>query len=277
MNRRFGQYLVLLAAAACLLAPPASAQNPASSPSFEPKLKALPKGGPAPRNKEGHPDLSGVWFPGTTGGFDVSEPAAQRQFDPKVTPEERPSFQPWAAEKIKGMTEVDLELKRASVNCEPRGVPGMFTINPYPLKFVQTATELIQLNELNNNWRVIPIDGRKHDPDPDPTFNGDSVGRWEGDTLVIETIAIDERTWNDFVGWFHSDQERVIERISRPSENYLIYQVTIEDPKVLTKPWTSATRQWTLSHDKLDEYYCTNNREPEQYQLLKEQQERQGK
>ena len=73
--------------------------------------------------------------------------------------------------------------------------------------------------------------------------------------LVIDVIAIDERTWNNFIGWFHSDQEHVIERLSRPSENGLIYQVTIEDPKVLTQPWTSEPHQGSLHHEDLEKYH----------------------
>ncbi len=134
---------------------------------------------------------------------------------------------------------------------------------------MQTRDELIELNELNTNFRVVHTDGRPHGKDPDATFNGDATAHWEGDALVIDVIAIDERTWNDFLGWFHSDQEHVIERLTRPSENYLVYQVTIEDPKVLTKPWTSAPRQWSLSHEDLEEYYCTNNQEVQQYESLR--------
>ena len=82
---------------------------------------------------------------------------------------------------------------------------------------------------------------------------------------MIDVIAIDERTWNNFIGWFHSDQEHVIERLSRPSESSLVYQVTIEDPKVLTGPWTSDPHIWSLHHEDLEEYYCTNNHEVESY------------
>jgi hypothetical protein len=128
----------------------------------------------------------------------------------------------------------------------------------------------VQLVELLNNFRVIHTDGRPHAKDPDPAFNGDGVARWEGDTLVIDTIAVDETTWNDFVGWFHSDQQHVIERITRPSMNYLVVQVTIEDPKVLTKPWTSAPRQWSLGHEDLQEYHCTHNEELDQLRRLNE-------
>ena len=153
----------------------------------------------------------------------------------------------------------------------------MFITNPYPIQLLQTPAVLAQLNELNNNFRVIPTDGHPHSKDPDPAFNGEGIAHWEGDTLVIDTIGIDERTWNNYVGWFHSDQEHVIERISRPDLNHLDYQVTIEDPKVLTKPWTSAPRVWTLGHEPLQEYYCTHNEEVGQYKELNQKQIDSGK
>jgi hypothetical protein len=248
-------------------------QEPGSS---ERHLQPLPKGGPAPRTPDGHPDFSGVWFPGVTGGYDTSNASALRTFDPKATPEEKPPFQPWAAAKVNSMTAVDKELGRASVNCMPRGTPLNFLGNPYPIKIVQTRDELVQLFELNTNFRVVHLDGRPHTKNPDPTFAGDATAHWESDTLVIDVIAIDERTWNNFLGWFHSDQEHVIERFRRPSENYLTYQATIEDPKVLTKPWTSAPRTWTLGHEDLEEYYCTNNQEVQEYESQKNGQGKDG-
>ena len=269
MKRRLPCYLAAVgfALGSLYIAPQLGAQEGNSSLAVKSKQQPMPKGGPAPRTADGHPDLSGVWFGGTAGGFTYN-PALRRQFDPKAEPV--PEFQPWAAAKIKSMTTTDYELGRASVNCLPRGVPGMFLINPYPFQIVQTPGLFVQLDELNNNFRVVHTDGRPHNPDPDPSFDGDETAHWEGDTLVIDTIAIDERTWNNFTGWFHSDQEHVIERVTRPSLNYLSVQVTIEDPKVLTKPWTSAPRVWTLGHEDLLEYYCTNNQEVEQYKSLKE-------
>jgi hypothetical protein len=136
----------------------------------------------------------------------------------------------------------------------------MFITNPYPIQLLQTPAVLAQLNELNNNFRVIPTDGHPHSKDPDPAFNGEGIAHWEGDTLVIDTIGIDERTWNNYVGWFHSDQEHVIERISRPSMNFINYQITIEDSVVLAKPWNSAPRRWSLAgpNDDWEEQFCTN-------------------
>ena len=285
MKRRFGKCLgraggALLVSLSMVVAP-ALAQKATNVPQ---RIHPEPPGGASPRAADGHPDLSGVWFPNGAGmdlesvapddtftGAPTADPEARRQFDPKATPEERPPFQPWAAEKIKAMTPAERELGKSSVRCMPRGVPGMFMANPYPIQLVQTPTELVQLMELNNNFRVIHTDGRPHSKDPEPGFYGDETAHWEKDTLVIDSIALDENTWNDLNAWFHSDQEHVIERLSRPSMNYLIYQVTIEDPKVLTKSWTSAPRRWTLGHEDLQEYFCTNNEETKEYQLLNEQ------
>ena len=285
MDRTFHRNVAIsavLLAASCMISLPAAAQDEGAATGTEKSdakpIKRVSPGGATPRMSDGHPDLSGVWFPGVTGGGDLNDVGldgnsglVRRLFDPKKTPQEKPPYQPWAAGKLKEMypTEIDVELHRPSVNCEPRGVPGMFTTNPYPLQLVTTPGQFVQLIELNNNFRVVPTDGRPHTQDPDPTFNGDGVGHWEGDTLVIDTIAIDEKTWNDMQGWFHSDEEHVIERISRPTMNYLSYQVTIEDPKVLTKPWTSAPWTWTLGHEPLEEYYCTHNEELYQFDSLK--------
>ena len=239
----------------------------------------LPPGGPAPRTADGHPDLSGVWFPNSGGvGIMSADPVdadARQQFDPKVTPEEKPSFQPWALAKLKAMSPTEASLADEGVNCDPEGVPGMFLMSthPYPIQLIQTPGQLAQLNEFRNNFRVIPTDGRPHEKNPDPTYTGDAVGHWEGDTLVIDVIGLDERS-HAMRGaqFFHSDQEHVIEHLSRPSMNYLVYQVTIEDPKVLTKPWNSAPHRWSLSryHERLQEFYCTNEQDTKEFRSVGE-------
>jgi hypothetical protein len=138
---------------------------------------------------------------------------------------------------------------------------------------------------------MVPTDGRPHPKDPDVTFNGDSVAHWEGDTLVVDTIAIDTRMRNISVGrtgdanaWLHSAKEHVIERFSRPSKNYLTYQLTVEDPEVLVKPFTSAPHTWTLAQDPNDvwtEYICTANEDPDFWknvdQKTKEEYEKSGR
>jgi hypothetical protein len=144
------------------------------------------------------------------------------------------------------------------------------------MELYQVAGKLVMLDEYPMDIRIIHTDGRPHSKDPDPTFNGDSVAHWEGDTLVIDVIAIDERMANGLGGgmpggpWFHSDQEHVIERLTRSSKNFLVYEVTIEDPVVLAKPWKSAPRRWSLAdpNDDWGEVFCTHNEEPQEIQKI---------
>jgi hypothetical protein len=300
-----------VSALVCMVSAPAGAQETqrqASAPPYagaaKAASKALPDGGPTPRLADGHPDLSGIWFVGALGKEDATlvpsaaseGDAALRAFDPKVTPEEKPSFQPWAAEKAKQLgrgpargamskmtkeqqlAAVDTEITRLERNCMPHGTPGIILVGAmHGMQLASTPGLLVELTELNHDWRVIPTDGRAHKKDPDPLFNGDEVGRWEGDTLVIDTIGLDDRTWNDAAGWFHSDQQHVVERFTRPSKNYLIYQVTVEDPKVLTKPWVSAPHKFSLSvtGEPLNEWYCGINPDgDEEVRALKETRKR---
>jgi len=269
VHLRYGFACLAVLTLLYVLSLPAGAQNSEST------IKVMPPGGPAPRMADGHPDFSGLWLPnsagqGVSGRFGV-DPLARRQFDPKVTPEEPPSFQPWALAKIKAMTPTELELSKSSVNCMPRGVPAIWLQNPYSTQLVSTPGQLVQLFEVLNNFRVIPTDGRPHTRYPEPLFQGEGVGRWEGDTLVVDGISFDERTYIMPNGWFHSDALHVVERYTRPSMNYLIVEITVEDPKVLTKPWKSAPRRWTLTNDHINEFYCTNNHELDELQKLRTQ------
>jgi len=249
------------------------AQGAQSPPKYA--ITVMPPGGPAPRLPDGHIDLSGHWLPNSAGqgvsGRDGVDPAARRQFDPKVAPEAEPSFQPWAAEKIKNMTPVERELAKSSVNCMPRGLPAIWLQNPYSTVIVHTPVMMAQLYEVLNNWRLVYTDGRPVPKDPEPWVHGTSSTHWEGDTLVVNSFGFDERTYVMPTGWFHSDAMKVTERYTRPSKNYLIVQITVDDPKVLTKPWTSAPRRWTLGNGEVYEFYCTNNHELDELGKLKEQ------
>src|SRR4030095_525218 len=143
-------------------------------------IKVMPPGGPPPRLPDGHPDLSGHWLPnsagqGVSGRVGVA-PAATRQFDPKVTPEERPAFQQWALEKIKSMTPTELELSKSSVNCMPRGLPAIWLQNPYTTYIMHKPGVMAQLYEVLNNWRLIHLDGRSLPKNPEPFFHGNSAG-----------------------------------------------------------------------------------------------------
>jgi hypothetical protein len=259
----------------------------------------LPPGGPTPRLSDGHPDFSGIWFSGSLGTENATLVGSFGNSDPAVrastAPEEKPSFTPFGLEKNKEMmfgldanilkkygitysgatspgaenfdklpkdqqkAFLDVEIARVSRNCMPSGAPGIGSGGAHGMQFISTPGQLVQLVEVDHDWRVIPIDGRPHSERPNPSFNGEARAHWEGDTLVVDIIAIDERTWNGATWRYHSDQEHVIERYSRPSKNYMTYQVTVEDPKVLTKPWVSGTRRFSLSvtpNEPLDEWYC---------------------
>lgn len=122
------------------------------------------------------------------------------------------------------------------------GRPGVPRLGP-PRKIVQLPTEMVFLYEEMSGdvYRVIPTDGRKHNPDMDPSYNGDAVGRWEGDVLVVESVNFVKNTWFGELGYFHSDAMKVTERLWRQGDE-LAYQVIVDDPKVLTQPWIMAPR-----------------------------------
>jgi hypothetical protein len=231
------------------------------------KPVALPPGGAAPRMSDGHVDLSGVWFSGPTGKANAWSVVPDQPLKEDPVP-----FRPEAAAKIRAMTRTERELNSPGVRCTPVGTPGMWTINPYPHQLITKPGLYVHLIESDNAWNVVHTDGRPHKKaeDLEPLYNGDQTGHWEGDTLVIDTVSLDERTWINQSGWFHSDQAHVTERIRRPSMNYLEYQYTVEDPKVLTKPWTSAWRTYSLGSEDLTENFCTNNENVEQLQKLSE-------
>lgn len=241
------------------------------------EVRVLPNGGPVPRATDGRPDLTGRYYPNRAGrmlqgGYRLGDEIMD-QFDPSVTPQEPASFKPETRAKYQFPTPYGI--------CAPGGTPTsiMTQVTEHgPMELIQKPGVLWILTEFPQTIRRIPTDGRPHSKNPDPSFNGESVGRWEGDTLVVETIAIDTRMRNISVGargdanaWTHSEQERVIERFTRNSQNYLTYQVTVIDPVVLTKPWVSAPHTWTLAQDPNDvwtEYLCTLNEEPFHYENM---------
>src|SRR5215208_4890174 len=207
------------------------------------QVKILPPGGPAPRSADGHPDLTGRYYPNQAGrmiqGAYRIDQSITRQFDPAKTPQENPVFRPETIEKYQFPTPYG--------SCAPGGTPTSITTQATehgPLEIIQLPGKVWLLTEFPQTIRYVPTDGRPHSKDPDVTFNGESVGHWEGDNLVVDTIGIDERMRNISVGqrgdanaWTHSAQERVIERFTRTSQNYLTYQVTVIDPVVLEKPF----------------------------------------
>ena len=273
MNR----HIALTAAAVALAAAPAFAQIEDSGEKNKTFIEArgnvrpvpLPPGGPAPRMSDGKVDLSGVWFAGPTGRANAWSVVPDEPVKQDPIP-----FKPEVKAKLDALTRAERELGRAQVTCRPLGVPGMWSDNPYPHQIVMTPKHFIHLIESNNNWRVVRLDKKSHKPkeEQEILFNGDTVARWEGDTLVLETISLDPSAWIQGSGWYKTDQTKIIERLRRPSRNYLEYQYTVEDPNTLTKPWTAAWRRFSLSaaDEDLTENFCTNNENVEQLLKLHE-------
>ena len=265
----------------CLLAAPVSAQDPDTDFSriagnFG-DVKVLPNGGPVPRTADGHPDLTGRYYPNRAGrmlqgGYRLGNDI-MRQFDAAVTPQGEVSFRPETKDMYQFPTPYGI--------CAPGGTPTSITTQATehgPMQLIQKPGEVWILTEFPQTIRWIPTDGREHSEYPDVSFNGESVGHWEGDTLVVDTIAIDTRMRNISVGrrgdsgaWTHSPEERVIERFTRTSENYLTYDLTVIDPVVLSEPFVGAPHTWTLAQaadDVWTEYLCTANEEPFHYENM---------
>ena len=164
---------------------------------------------------------------------------------------------PWAAELHQKRKDT-LSKDDPEARCLPPGVPRMST-TPYPWTFVQTPQLLVIVYEGGAHiWRKIFLDGRPHDPKVEYTWLGDSIGHWEGDTLVVETVGQNDITWLDEGGTPHSADMKVTERISRPDYGHLEIVHTIDDPKTFSKPWSFTTHP-SLLRGELIEYICQEN------------------
>ena len=214
---------------------------------------------------EEHPDLNGVWNGTTVNGPQLAsddplisnlpsrdgslvnyerDNALIRRADPN-----RPLYKPEFWEKVQKLDQNGND-DDPSYGCMPAGVPRM---GP-PDKIVQTANLIVFLyvspaaRGWGDQYRAIPTDGRAHTPlaDLDGTWKGESIGHWEGDTLVVDTIGFNDTSWLDYGGYFHSENMHVIERLRREG-NTLTWQATVEDPDVLMKPWTMNARVQRLN------------------------------
>jgi hypothetical protein len=145
--------------------------------------------------------------------------------------------------------------------CYPPGVPRVY-FHPYPFEIVYTEREMIMLYEYDHIIRRVYIDGRPHPDDPVALWLGHSIGRWQNDaTFVVDTVAIDERTWLDRAGYQHSDELRVTEVFRRIDRRNLEIDITMEDPKALAEPWVAETLYYRLApaHWELSEISCTGD------------------
>ena len=238
---------------------PASAQAPA--PKAVPAAKpAAP--GPAPRMADGHPDLSGVWWTGgDVGGAQFGQSNGSRIGGARGTP--APTFQslykPDAAAKAKTLSDKD----DPTLRCVPTAF-GTLNVSLFDVgavgQIIATPKMVVMLSETYHGFRVVPTDGRKHRDEVPPAFRGESVGRWDGDTFVVDTTNFTDNTWISAEGRVspHSDQLHIVERYRRIDANTLEIDATLDDPEMLTKPWVVPTQKLVLApFDRIMPLNCT--------------------
>ena len=207
-------------------------------------LPAAPSGA-APRLPGGRLDLSGLWRPADVSLIEDISLGLKDGDSITLTPEARRAMQ------------TRLSTQDPEVNCLPTGVPRLA---PYPWRIVDSGERIFFLFEGNiHSYRQIFMDGRKHPADPDPTWYGHSVGRWEGDSLVVDTTGFNDKFWFDFVGHPHTERLHTVERYGRPNLGTLMEEVTIEDPGAYAHPFTIRSSHRLLPQDELLEYVCNEN------------------
>jgi hypothetical protein len=205
---------------------------------------------PTPRTREGKPDFSGIWAA-----------PDDRYLTNLAADGVEVSMQPWAA-KLFRERQANEGKDRPSNQCLPHSVTD-FDAHFTPKKLVQTPGALIMLFEAYHSWRQIFTDGRPLPDERDPAWYGYSVGKWEGDTLVVETVGLNEKTWLDDSGHPHSDALRITEHFRRPDFGHMQVEVTIDDPKAYVKPWTAKIPWNFVADTELLDWVCENNKDLE--------------
>jgi hypothetical protein len=248
--RLIGSSAAVVAAILWSLAP-STASGQAARPAGKGKAETA-KAGPTPRLPNGKVDFggNGVWAP-----IWVQDWADTKYVDKAVDI----PFTQWGLQ-VFNERRATLSKDDPEGYCLPPGVPR-YTGTPYPFKIIQLPDSVVILHEgASHMYRTVFMDGRKHSEDPDPTWLGESIGSWEGnDTLVVDTIGFNGKTWLDYVGHPASEQLHVVERFRRPDSLTLDYSTTIEDPKAYTKPWTSSFKVKFKPGWDLLEYVCLEN------------------
>ncbi|MBI3049750.1 MAG: hypothetical protein HYY76_15705 [Acidobacteria bacterium] len=212
--------------------------------------------GPVPRAADGKPDLSGVWWLGREPALIEGRVGSPRRGEaPPPAPGSTFAslYQPWAAAKAKMLSDKD----DPALRCIP-SVGGPPQTNIFQL--VQTPKLVVLLQETYHGFRLIPTEpGRQHSDMQPPAYWGDSVGRWEGDTLVVDVVDFNDRNWISPQGIvsFHSDALHVIERYRRIAANALEVEKTYDDPKVLIRPWVDKKMYRLAVFDQVMEAMCT--------------------
>ena len=223
------------------------------TPDGKPNLTA-----PAPRTADGKPDHSGIWK------LDTSRHNPNYNLLAKGV--EAPML-PWAAELYKRRLATH-GYDRPMTACLPHGVPDGLT-SPYGFKLVQTPVLTVHLYEEFTKYRQIHTDGRALPVDPNPQYYGYSIGRWDGDSLLVESAGFKEGSWLDNDGHPHTEALRTTERFRRVNFGSMEVEVTIDDPKAYSRPWKAEPMRLALQPDtEMLEHLCENNRDLERLQRI---------
>ena len=232
---------------------------------------------PAPRTRDGHPDFSGLWMTRSTtpcpdlirDGQDCLEkdiPSLQGISLGYGVPGGLP-YQPWAAALVKQRS-ADFSRDDPHTHCLPSNTPRIWTL-PHRTKIIQIPRELVMLNEFSSAYRQIYTDGRALPVDPQLSWNGYSVGKWQGDTLVVETIGLGKNVWLDISGSPLSEGARITERIHRPNIGQLDVDVTVDDPKTYTKPFTATVHEYLQVNMEIIDEVCLEGERSLQHMVTK--------
>jgi hypothetical protein len=269
-----------VAAAVLALTIPVSAQWARHTPPGTPKnAEGKPDlTAPTPRTADGKPDLSGVWVNGGQGAAgrraggappppaDPTAPPTPTFFNAGQNVPGGLPFQEWAAELRKQRTATNAK-DNPDAHCLPMGFL-QFHMHPQPRKIVQTPAITLIIFEANYGLRQIFTDGRKlPPPDANPTWEGYSTGRWEGDTLVVESSGFRDGGWLDVNGSPFTDQLKLTERFTRVNYGTLRIDITVDDPKAYTKPWTVRITQRLTPEDELIEFVCNENEQSSRHYI----------
>ena len=230
---------------------------------------------PVPRAADGKPDLTGVFQPASNrrgtweeGNIDQSaNPPARPARAANRAPRQPAPYQPWAAKKV-----LESFNRRAiddpTAFCKKPGVPRVTSVGLFPMQIVQTPKTIVMIYEYMDSYRIINVNA-KHPDDLEPSFMGDSAAQWEGDTLVVDVTGFNDKTWLIGAGTFHTEALHVTERYTMVDGDMINYEATMEDPKVLTKPWVYRTTIMRRTGTRLREYECEeNNQDPASYEKL---------
>jgi hypothetical protein len=201
-------------------------------------------------------DLTGVWMSrGLTAIFDPADPRFSK---PDTMP-----MQPWAEAKFKATKPgygpyATAKSEDPTLNCYPPGMPLILLV-PFPVEIIQAPGRVLMYFEFGNHLRQIYTDGRGHPQDVMPTYMGHSIGKWEGDTLVVDTVGLTDKSWIDRAGHPHSEALHIVERIRRVNRDNLQFDLTFDDPKAYTKPWTGKKNFTLVPDGEIMEYVCVDN------------------